>query len=467
MSGQSQTLDWTITPPQALARWPASRPVVMLHSGRFDARWSRRSILAEPAGWYRFGATHPQGHARSLWLGPAPSFEQPRFTHNPFNDLKHLLAAAQSACPQGLWIGYLSYDLGRWVEDLPTTAADDRHWPAIELAWCPGLLVHEMDGRTHTWRAIGDLPPASLLKSLSEAPSAATDQAISARKPRSVFGPRHHYEQAVDRCLDYIGAGDVFQINLAQRLTAPFQGPFPGAGRTLYRRLAEGSPAWYGAYLELPSTGHERPRAIASTSPELFLRLTPDRQVTSRPIKGTRPADVDPSELLHSAKDMAELHMITDLVRNDLGRVCAYGSVRVADPRAVESHPTVHQAVSTVCGELAPGKDTIDLIRACFPPGSVTGAPKVRAMQIIEELEPVRRGPYCGAIGAIRADELHLSVTIRTMLLRWTDEMHGEVDLSVGGGVVADSTAAEEYQETLDKAQAMLRALGIDYPESP
>ncbi|MCC7407940.1 MAG: anthranilate synthase component I family protein [Phycisphaeraceae bacterium] len=467
MSGQVQTLDWTITPPQALARWPASRPVVMLHSGRFDARWSRRSILAEPAGWYRFGAALPQGHARSLWLGPPPAFELPRFTHDPFNDLKHLLASSQSARPQGLWIGYLSYDLGRSVENMPTTAADDRNWPAVELAWCPSLLVHDMDGQTQTWQTIGDSPAASLLEALSEAPSAANAQTISAQKPRSVFGPRHHYEKAVDCCLDYIGAGDVFQINLAQRLTAPFEGRFPGTGRALYLRLAEGSPAWYGAYLELPTADREHPRAIASTSPELFLRLTPDGHVVSRPIKGTRPADVGPSELLHSPKDMAELHMITDLVRNDLGRVCAYGSVRVTEPRVVESHPTVHQAVSTVRGGLAPGKDTVDLIRACFPPGSVTGAPKVRAMQIIEELEPVRRGPYCGAIGAIRADELHLSVAIRTMLLRWADANRGEVDLSVGGGVVADSTAAQEYQETIDKAQAMLRALGIDSPDNP
>ncbi|MFP4224246.1 MAG: anthranilate synthase component I family protein, partial [Phycisphaeraceae bacterium] len=265
---------------------------------------------------------------------------------------------------------------------------------------------------------------------------------------------RSEYEAAVQRVRDYIAAGDVFQVNLARRLTASFTGDT----RHLFDALAAASPAWYGAYLELTRAPGEPSRAIASTSPELFLEVRAGH-VTTRPIKGTRPATVAPEELLASEKDAAELHMIVDLLRNDLGRVCRYGSVRVPEPRTIESHPTVHHGVATVTGELAPGRDACDLLRATLPGGSITGAPKVRAMQIIDELEPARRGPYCGAIGLLHQDQAILNIAIRTILVETGDDGVGRADFSVGGGIVADSDPAAEYEETLDKAAAIMRAL--------
>jgi para-aminobenzoate synthetase component 1 len=199
---------------------------------------------------------------------------------------------------------------------------------------------------------------------------------------------------------------------------------------------------------------------LLSTSPELFLAVD-GRQVVTRPIKGTRPAAAPVDELLHSEKDTAELNMIVDLMRNDLGRVCSYGSVKVAQPRTIESHPTIHHGVATVTGELHPSRDIVDLLRATLPGGSITGAPKVRAMQIIDELEPTARGPYCGCIGYLSRDEAMLNIAIRTMQLHREVDDHYTVHCHAGGGIVADSNPAAEYQETLTKARAMIAALSI------
>ncbi|MEL7089934.1 MAG: anthranilate synthase component I family protein, partial [Planctomycetota bacterium] len=269
--------------------------------------------------------------------------------------------------------------------------------------------------------------------------------------------PRLEHEAAVQRGLDYIAAGDVFQVNLAQR----FSSSFVGSTRGLFLRLAAASPAWYGAYIEPRSTpSRPSPKVLCSTSPELFLQLDADRTVTTRPIKGTRPATADPDELRAAEKDAAELNMIIDLLRNDLGRVCRYGSVRVTQPRTVESHPTVHHGVATVTGRLHRSRGLRHLLRGTFPGGSITGAPKIRAMQIIEELEPVRRGPYCGAIGMATSlgstITARLSIAIRTLVV---DREAEHVHFSVGGGVVADSDPAAEYEETLDKAAALFAAL--------
>jgi len=274
------------------------------------------------------------------------------------------------------------------------------------------------------------------------------------------FISREAHERAVARATEYIASGDVFQVNLTQRFTADCGGD----PRALYDALAQCSPAWYGAYLELTSGGGdaattEPRRTIACTSPELFFSLDGGRKVVTRPIKGTRPAAADPRELLDSAKDAAELTMIVDLLRNDLGRVCAYGSVRVPEPRVIETHPTVHHTTATVTGTLHPSKSLIDLIRAVMPGGSITGAPKVRAMQIIDELEPVRRGPYTGAIGYIHGETACFNIAIRTMLCEMDRNGSGRVDYAVGGGVVADSTPSGEYMESLDKTAAMLGAL--------
>jgi para-aminobenzoate synthetase component 1 len=444
-------LDWSIDPLAALARWPADRAVVMLHSGRLHERWSRWSILAQPVGRFRFNGD-PQ-HGQSEWSGDPRLCPTRHWSHQPLGDLRQLINATANS--GGLWIGYLSYDLARWIEQLPAQAAADRDWPLIDLAWCPGYLLH--DAVESRWQACGSWRDALPLD-LPRLPEQRGQ--VQAGEPRSVFASASAYESAIARVIEYIRAGDVFQVNLAQRFSTSLQGAPPLAHRAVYQRLAAISPAWYGAYLELddPAAGVSRRRAIASTSPELFLEVT-GRDVLTRPIKGTRPAGVDPRVLEQSAKDAAELNMIVDLLRNDLGRVCDYGSMRVVEARQIEAHPTVHHGVATIAGRLHPSRDLVDLLRATMPGGSITGAPKVRAMQIIEELEPVRRGPYCGAIGFLSAQQSCLNIAIRTLLLDSDPAGPGRVDFSVGGGIVADSDPAGERQETLDKAAALLAAL--------
>ncbi|HEY1923063.1 MAG TPA: aminodeoxychorismate synthase component I [Tepidisphaeraceae bacterium] len=322
----------------------------------------------------------------------------------------------------GRWIGYLSYDLGRLFEKLPSKASDDLGLPLFVFTYC---------------RQIGDRPAG-----------AEPDYGISATALTSGF-TRPQYEAAVSQVMEYISAGDVFQVNLSQRFTA-------GLSRhpaEIYQRLVRESPAPFGAYLSYEDF------AVISNSPELFFRVTPDRKIVTRPIKGTRPMKPGmEDELRDSTKDQAELNMIVDLERNDLGRICEIGTVHVAEPRAIEAHPTVYHGVATIEGRLRDDIGFVDLLRATFPGGSVTGAPKIRAMEIIDELEPVRRGPYCGAIGYLdAAGNMEFSVAIRTMIAK-----AGRIHISVGGGIVADSDPAAEYEETLVKAQAMFQAAGID-----
>ncbi len=436
------TLDWSCDPLAVLARWPVAKPVVMLHSGRTHPRWSRYTLLGEPTGAYRFADD------RSAWIGEqAPAFS---FTHRPFRDLHRVLDADTDA----LWVGCLGYDLGRWVEQMPRIAADDRGFPVVQVQRCPGFLVH--DHTSGRWSAHGSYAAAP--PQLERLPSTALFRATGPLTPTT---PADRYRGAVRRVIDYIAAGDIFQANLAQRFSAAVEGD----PRAFYAALAEASPAWYGAHVELLGEAGEPRRTLCSTSPELFLELKPDGRVTTRPIKGTRPASADPAELRDSAKDTAELTMIVDLLRNDLGRVCDVGSVRVEQPREIESHPTVHHGVATITGRLHHKMGLIDLLRATLPGGSITGAPKVRAMQIIEELEPVRRGPYCGAIGYVRGGAHRpaagFNLAIRTVMLEQDAAGRGRADFSVGGGIVADSSPDGEYQETLDKAAAMRAALGM------
>ncbi len=322
----------------------------------------------------------------------------------------------------GRWVGYLSYDLGRLFESLPSYAKDDAGWPWFAFGFCP-------DGPAQPGAAPRIEPhPAGL-------------------SPQSTFS-RQGYLDACRRVLDYISAGDVFQVNLSQRFTlAHHESPW-----TLYHRLRAKTPAAYGGCLDFDG------RALVCNSPELFLHVDGDRRVITRPIKGTRP--VGPgmeAQLRDSLKDQAELNMIVDLQRNDLGRVCRIGTVKVPRPREIEVHPTVLHGVATVQGELRPEVGLVELLRATFPGGSITGAPKIRAMEIIDELEPVRRGPYCGAIGYLASDgTLRFNIAIRTMLLS-----KGQVQIPVGGGIVADSDPQAEYEETLVKARAMFQALGV------
>jgi para-aminobenzoate synthetase component 1 len=345
------------------------------------------------------------------------------------------------------WAGWLSHDLGREVETLPVEAADDLGLPPVALGRYDAWL--EWDHLRGTVRVRGDGDASHLVRALRPMeiempyePATAWESSL----------PRPAYERAVRRAIDYIRAGDVFQVNLSQRLSSPWEGdPF-----ALYARLRRTSPAPFMALVRLGRAD------VISASPERFLQRR-GTCIETRPIKGTRPRGAGPAEdrrealaLRSSAKDRAENVMIVDLARNDLGRVAEYGTVEVEQLCALESHPGVHHLVSSVAARVRPDVSVADIVRATFPPGSVTGAPKIRALEIIEELEPVRRGPYCGAIGCFApGGDIDLSVAIRTFVAT-----RGRLHLHVGGAVVADSDPALEYRETMHKAARLLEAAG-------
>lgn len=444
MLPSNRELDWHGDPLLVLRRWPDHRPVSLLHSGRFDPRWARWSVLAEPGEAVRCALDE-------LDRPGCRRLDASGVVHDAGDDPWALLDQL-AADGEAAWIGYFAYDMGRCIEALPQRAKDDRGWPAMQWQRCPGWAVH--DGETGRWYAGGTWAqePPSLMAASAQASFAAGELVPC------VEGER--YVEAVRRVIDYIAAGDVFQVNVAQRLHAAFH----GSPRAFYAALAEVSPAWYGALVELLPFGPREPRrSLASTSPELFLDASParvgSRRVTTRPIKGTRPAHADAEDLQGSEKDAAELAMIVDLLRNDLGRVARFGSVRVEEPRTIEHHPTIQHTTATVTAELREDRTLADLLRATLPGGSITGAPKVRAMEIIDELEPFRRGPYCGSIGLIHGHSARLNIAIRTAAIEQPSDTTGHLDAWVGAGIVADSDPAAEHEETLVKARAIRSAL--------
>ncbi|MGO9599353.1 MAG: aminodeoxychorismate synthase component I [Isosphaeraceae bacterium] len=365
------------------------------------------------------------------------------------------------SCPfQGGLIGFLGYDLAPHLERLPRQTARDSRLPEIRMAlYDTALTVDHQTGvvTLHAWDLTDEGREA--LRRRCRLWRRALRSALSSPRPvrRSRLGALESnldlasYLQRVRRAIEYIAAGDVFQVNIAQRFAA--RGLVEPLD--LFLRLSQASPAPYAAFLSW------RDLAVISSSPELFYQTRGDR-VATRPIKGTRPRGSDhdedrrlAAELASSAKDRAELTMIVDLERNDLGRVCRFGSVKVVDPLAVESFAQVHHLVATVEGQLRPGLGPVDLIRAVFPGGSITGAPKIRAMEIIDELEPNRRGLYTGAIGYLsRGGKSAFSIAIRTMIAEGD-----RVSYQVGGGIVADSDPLMEYHETLHKGRALRAVL--------
>ena len=357
----------------------------------------------------------------------------------------------------GAAVGYLGYDLGGRLENLPRLALDDRGFPDLVLAFHDRALAIE---RSTGMAQVVEVSPRQTARAIRLEDYARHFDEPPPLPPWTADRPvvsnfrKADYISAIQRAKEYIAAGDVYQVNLSQRFhTRSARTPLE-----VYERLRRSTPAPYSALLEIGS------RAVISSSPELFLR-TEGRRVLTRPIKGTRgrggSSEDDErlrAELLESPKDDAELAMIVDLERNDLGKVCEAGSVSVSDPKSLETHPTVHHLAATVEGRLKSGAGPVDLLRATFPGGSVTGAPKIRAMEIIDELEPTRRAAYTGAIGRIGFDgRVALSVAIRIV------EKHGEdVWFQAGGGIVSDSDPEREYDETLVKAAGIVRALGLE-----
>ena len=355
---------------------------------------------------------------------------------------------------EGGAIGYFGYDLGRRIETLPTLAKDIDRLPEMMIGIYDWVVIIDHERREAWLVAQGRAAQTAaiwheLLERLREIPARRKLQPLHAPHGFEATIDREEYRRQFERIQAWIRDGDCYQVNYTQR----FEAHVAGDGWEAYREMRAGNPAPFGAFLQFDDL------EILSFSPERFLKLE-ERQVTTEPIKGTRPRSRDPErdrglkeELSQSLKDRAENLMIVDLLRNDLGRVCEPGSIGVRDLFRVESFPTVHHMISTVSGRLREGEDAMSLLRACFPGGSITGAPKIRAMEIIEELEPARRGIYCGAIGTIGFNgDMDTSIVIRT-LVRRGDRAH----YWVGGGIVADSEPDAEYQECLDKARAFRR----------
>jgi len=375
--------------------------------------------------------------------------------------------------PQGLpfaggAIGYLGFELGREVERLPANTTDDTGVPELAFGWYDAALVWD-HAEERGWLA-GRPDAVAALRAHLEAAGDAADppdqRAAGCVAHDAVLRSNMTYEQyeaAVDRARAYIAAGDIYQVNLAQRFSIPLS----AEGFEVYRRLRAASPAPFAAYLDLRGTFSAV--EVLSSSPERFL-LADAGRLETRPIKGTRPRGRDPEaddrladELRASRKDLAEHVMIVDLERNDLGRVAQPGSVRVPRFASLESYRHVHHLVSVVEAERRPEVGLEALLRATFPGGSISGAPKVRALEIIDELEPHVRGVYCGAVGYVSASgRVDLNIAIRTITL-----VDGVARFHVGGAIVDDSRPASEYAETLDKARGMARALGVALPDEP
>jgi para-aminobenzoate synthetase component 1 len=403
-------------------------------------------------------ADHADGRREELGTDPLHALDVVSERHGVHPDA--VRPAGLPALTGGL-VGAFAYDLARRIARLPSVARSDRELPLLALRLV-GLVVAIDADRTRALvvvrpgLVVGD--PASALRLVLDRLAAGVGLAPATPPPPvpaavTTSLPRERHLAAIEEVLERIAAGDCYQVNLAQRLTGHWRGDLVALGRAL---VAE-SPASHAALL--PGLG------IASISPESFLEVD-GRHVTTRPIKGTRPRARDgeldaalADDLATSVKDRAENVMVVDLERNDLGRVCRPGSVVVDELARVEEHPTVWHLVSTVRGELADGVGWGRLFAATFPSGSITGAPKLAAMRIIEELEPVRRGWYCGAIGFLAPGAARLSVAIRTATL----QRDGTVDYGAGGGIVADSDPDAEVAESLDKAAAFLRAIAATH----
>lgn len=443
--------------------WEVARKLSSLpHLIFFDSAGGPRQLTR-----YSYVAADPVSRLTSQ--GEIVEWNGSREAESPFQVLARELVArrrsALSGLPpfQGGAAGLFGYDLCHWLERLPRPRFNEFAVPDMAIGFYDWVVAWDHEQR-RSW-LIGPMERLSAIESRlrqeyieatrverTTSVTPALNYRFSERSNVFSTFTRAGFEAAAARAIEYINAGDCFQVNLSQRLLAPANEP----ALALYGRLRRINPAPFAGYFDLGGC------QILSASPERFLHVSPDGAVETCPIKGTRPRGNTLSEdealrqeLAQSAKDRAENVMIVDLLRNDLGRVCAYGSVRAPVVCRLESYATVHHLVSEVHGQLRPGATAVDLLQAAFPGGSVTGAPKIRAMEIIAELEPTARGPYCGCLGWLGWDgAMDTNILIRTFT-----RGGGWLQFPVGGGIVADSNPAREYQETLDKARGLLRAI--------
>jgi len=449
------------TPFDVAARLAGCRGRVLLQSARDDdglGRWS--FCTAEPKA-----TLIARGH--SIVILDETGRPAKRFTADPFDAAEAFLTehgctlGPQSGPPEPRVIGFLGYDLARIVERLPGGPALGNDTPDLWLAaygaivrWKPGAGWSPAGVDDAGWSPAGVDDAAEIV---GEPDACAKLAALVARPAKPTLPPSisplvadddgDHHMARIDRIKDYLAAGDVYQVNLARRLVGRVA--MPGDPLALFQALVEVAPAPYSALIEADGV------TVVSGSPERFLAMVGDR-IETRPIKGTRPrVEGGAAALAGSEKDAAEHLMIVDLERNDLGRVAETGSVNVDDLGYVVELPALYHKVSRVSAKPRAGLGYAELLRATFPGGSITGAPKLRAMEIIDELEPARRGPYCGALGFFGPrGALELAIAIRIGVLA-----NNELRVHVGGGIVADSDPAAELAETEDKAAGWFAAL--------
>ncbi len=465
----------------------------LLDSAKDPAKLGRYSFIGgEPFLVYRAKRQHgcpPQDGARieveRFTDTNGRPLERPIITRriaDPFDYLRELIDAYQvdylsyADHPVPLLagaVGYFGYEAGYFVEELPDCGLDDLAMPDIYLMFVDTMLAHchqsgksylsvighgkddrSAERRANVMRdAMRRRIKSFQLNPPPERPEAKIDLAARTEIKQKMHFDEASYVRAVETVKEHIFAGDVFEVCMTQRFETPLIG---GGSWELYQELRRVNPAPFACYLNFPEV------QVVSSSPERYLSVAPDRVAESRPIKGTRPRGSTPQEdeqlyqeLYHSEKDRAENVMIVDLLRNDFGRVCKFHTVHVPELMAIEEYATVFQMVSTVRGELDEGIHGLDLVKAAFPGGSMTGAPKIEAMKIIDRLEPVKRGIYSGSIGYIDfAGPLDLNIVIRTFVVK-----DGRCYYNVGGAIVADSDPRGEYLETLDKARALVAAL--------
>lgn len=489
MAAQSINSSFLQGPPSPLIMALPCPPVSPLELYARMASQTNPSFLFEsgkgPAviGRYSFFGTEPYQTLRGkddAWVLRTADGREQR-GHRPFDHLAHLSRGSWIARPAdappffGGAVGYVSYDLVRQFERVPSLSLDDLATPDLEfgffdvigaidhqqsrliLAFCPPLERFLSEPREKLYREGCDRL-AALEARLSNGPTATPTHAPLGPLTFMPGQPRSAYMDRVRRCQEYIAAGDIYQANLSHRFTvtgAPFtQGDTFQAELLAYDRVSRMNPSPFSGLLRFGQTH------FVSSSPERLVRLT-GRHADTRPIAGTRPRGQTiaddrrlAEELRTNQKERAEHVMLVDLERNDLGRVCHAGSVRVDEFMALEQYSHVNHLVSNVTGRLRDGATGFDLLRAVFPGGTITGVPKIRCMEVIEELEPVRRGAYTGSMGYISwSGDLDFNILIRTLVMR-----NGQGYLQVGAGIVADSDPAREYEETLYKAQAFVSA---------